>query len=242
MWNWHEGKVALEHLFFTGQVAAARRVNFERLYDITERVLPDRIQAVGPPAVSDAQRELVRVAARALGVATEPDLGDYFRLPRAASKARVAELVAAGELEQVQVEGWTAPAYLWPDARQPRRAEARALLSPFDSLIWFRQRTERLFDFRYRIEIYTPVAKRVYGYYVLPFLLGDRLVARVDLKSDRDHSTLLVRGAFAEPEVDRGHVAAELAAELRLVATWLGLDRVQLAERGDLSGELAASL
>ena len=242
MWNWHEGKVALEHLFFTGRVAAARRINFERLYDITERVLPNHIQAVDPPADADAQRELVRVAARALGVATEPDLGDYFRLPRAASKARVAELVAAGELERVQVEGWAAPAFLWPEARQPRRVEARALLSPFDSLIWFRQRTERLFDFRYRIEIYTPAAKRVYGYYVLPFLLGDRLVGRVDLKSDRDRGTLLVQGAFAEPEVDRGRVAAELAAELQLVATWLGLDRVQLAARGDLSRELAASL
>jgi hypothetical protein len=242
MWNWHEGKVALEHLFFTGQVATARRVNFERLYDITERVLPDHIQAVGPPAAADSQRELVRVAARALGVATEPDLGDYFRLPRAVSKARVAELVAAGELEEVQVEGWAAPAFLWPDARQPRRVEARALLSPFDSLIWFRQRTERLFDFRYRIEIYTPAAKRVYGYYVLPFLLGDRLVARVDLKSDRDRGTLLVQGAFAERGIDRGRVAAELGAELRLVATWLGLDRVQLVARGDLSGELAASL
>jgi uncharacterized protein YcaQ len=242
MWNWHEGKVALEHLFFTGRVAAARRVNFERLYDITERVLPKRIQTVEPPADSDAQRELVRVAARALGVATEPDLGDYFRLPRAASKARVAELAAAGELEQVQVEGWDTPAFLWPDARQPRRVEARALLSPFDSLIWSRQRTERLFDFHYRIEIYTPAANRVYGYYVLPFLLGDRLVARVDLKSDRDRSALLVQGAFAERGVDRGHVAAELAAELRLVATWLGLDGLQLAGRGDLASALAEAL
>jgi len=242
MWNWHEGKVALEHLFFSGQVAAARRINFERLYDLAERVLPDRIQNLDPPKPEDAQRELVRVAARALGVATEPDLGDYFRLPRAVSKARVAELAAAGELEQVQVDGWAAPAYLWPEARQPRRVAARALLSPFDSLIWFRERTERLFEFRYRIEIYTPVAKRVYGYYVLPFLLGDRLVARVDLKSDRDRSTLLVQGAFAEPGVDRGHVAAELAAELQLVAGWLGLGRVQVAERGDLGCELAASL
>ena len=242
MWNWHEGKVALEHLFFTGQITAARRVNFERLYDITERVLPECTQARPTPAHSDAQRELVRVAARALGVATEPDLGDYFRLPRAVSKARVAELASAGELEQVDVEGWTAPAYLWPDAQQPRRIEARALLSPFDSLIWFRQRTERLFDFHYRIEIYTPAAKRVYGYYVLPFLLGEALVARVDLKSDRERGALLVQGAYAEPDVDRGHVAAQLAAELRLVATWLGLDRVQLAGRGDLSGELAASL
>jgi uncharacterized protein len=242
MWNWHEGKVALEHLFFTGRVAAARRVNFERLYDISERVLPGHIRATGPPAEADAQRELVRIAARALGVATEPDLGDYFRLPRAASKARVAELVDAGELEQVRVEGWAAPTFLWPEAWRPRRVEARALLSPFDSLIWFRQRTERLFDFRYRIEIYTPAAKRVYGYYVLPFLLGDRLVARVDLKSDRGRGALLVQGTFAEPEVDRGRVAAELAAELRVVAAWLGLDRVQLADRGDLSGELAASL
>ena len=242
MWNWHEGKVALEHLFFSGQIAAARRINFERLYDTSERVLPERIRERPTPDAADAQRELVRVAARALGVATEPDLGDYFRLPRADSKARVAELVAAGELQAVQVTGWAAPAYLWPDARQPRRVRARALLSPFDSLIWFRQRTERLFDFHYRIEIYTPAPKRVYGYYVLPFLLGEQLVARVDLKSDRERSALLVQGAFAEPEVDRGHVATELAAELQLVASWLGLERVELAGRGDLSGELAALL
>ena len=242
MWNWHEGKVALEHLFFSGQIAAARRINFERLYDTSERVLPERIRERPTPDAADAQRELVRVAARALGVATEPDLGDYFRLPRADSKARVAELVAAGELQAVQVTGWAAPAYLWPDARQPRRVRARALLSPFDSLIWFRQRTERLFDFHYRIEIYTPAPKRVYGYYVLPFLLGEQLVARVDLKSDRERSALLVQGAFAEPEVDRGHVATELAAELQLVASWLGLERVELAGRGDLSGELASLL
>ncbi len=242
MWNWHKGKVALEHLFFTGRVAAARRVNFERLYDTVERVVPDAIRNRPTPPESDAQRELVRVAARALGVATEPDLGDYFRLPRAASKARVAELVDAGELLAVQVEGWTAPAYLWPAARQPRRANARALLSPFDSLIWFRQRTERLFDFRYRIEIYTPASKRVHGYYVLPFLLGETLVARVDLKSDRQRGALLVQGAFAQPDVDRAHVAVELSLELRLVARWLELERVVVARRGDLAGQLAAAL
>jgi uncharacterized protein len=239
MWNWHEGKVALEHLFFAGRVGAARRVNFERLYDTIERVVPAAILAAPTPDPDDAQRELVRIAARALGVATEPDLGDYFRLPRAASKERVAELVASGELIPVEVNGWTAPAYMWPDARRPRRLHARALLSPFDSLIWFRPRTERLFDFHYRIEIYTPAAKRVYGYYVLPFLLGETLVARVDLKTDRQRDALLVQGAFAEDGVDRGYVARELADELTLVAGWLGLERIVVGRRGDLADALA---
>ncbi len=241
MWNWHEGKVALEHLFFTGRVATARRVNFERLYDTVERVVPAEIRERPAPSRDEAQRELVRIAARALGVATEPDLGDYFRLPRRDSKARVAELVAAGELVPVSVEGWDAPAYLWPDARRPRKLHARALLSPFDSLIWFRQRTERLFGFHYRIEIYTPAAKRVYGYYVLPFLLGEELVARVDLKSDRARGALLVQGAFAEPGVDVDHVAGQLAEELRQVAGWLGLDEVVVARHGDLAPGLAAA-
>jgi hypothetical protein len=242
MWNWHAGKVALEHLFYSGQVSAACRVNFERLYDLTDRVLPAEVLAAPAPAEADAQRELVRIAARALGIATEPDLGDYFRLPRAASKARVAELAAAGELLPVTVDGWPAPAYLWPEARRPRRVDARALLSPFDSLIWFRPRTERIFGFRYRIEIYTPAASRVHGYYVLPFLLGDALVARVDLKSDRQAGVLRVQGAFAEAGIDRGPVAAELAAELRLTASWLALDRVVVAPHGDLAAELAIAL
>jgi uncharacterized protein len=241
MWNWHEGKVALEHLFFTGRVAAARRVNFERLYDLTERVLPAEIAAEPTPDPADAQRELVRIAARALGVAAEPDIGDYFRLPRADSKARVAELVRDGELRPVEVEGWGVGAYLWPEARRPRRIQARALLSPFDSLIWFRQRTERLFGFRYRIEIYTPAAQRIYGYYVLPFLLGDQLVARVDLKSDRQRGALRVQGAFAEDGVDTDQVAGELAAELRMVADWLGLGDVLIAAKGDLAAPLAAA-
>jgi uncharacterized protein len=241
MWNWHQGKVALEHLFFTGQVAAARRINFERHYDTAERVIPVEIRERPTPARADAQRELVRIAARALGVATEPDLGDYFRLPRRDSKARVAELVQAGELAPVEVEGWKTPAYLWPDARRPRKLHARALLSPFDSLIWFRQRTERLFGFHYRIEIYTPAAKRVYGYYVLPFLLGDELVARVDLKSDRTTAALRVQGAFAEPGADVERVADELAAELHEVGTWLGLERVTVARNGGLAAALAAA-
>lgn len=242
MWNWHDGKVALEYLFFTGQVAAARRVNFERLYDLTERVLPDAVQGHPIPAPDDAQRQLVRIAAQALGVATEPDLGDYFRLPRADSKQRVAELVGSNELVPVEVEGWREPAYLWPAAKRPRRIQARALLSPFDSLVWFRARTERLFGFRYRIEIYTPAHQRVYGYYVLPFLMGDALVARVDLKSDRQSSALRVQGAFAEPGVDDDQVAASLADELRLVATWLELDQIVVAPRGDLAPALSAAL
>ena len=242
MWNWHEGKVALEHLFFTGRIGAARRVNFERLYDTIERVLPAEILEQPTQSQDEAQRALLRIAAGALGVATEPDLGDYFRLPRGDSKARVAELAAAGELLPVEVEGWAAPAYLWPAARQPRRLHARALLSPFDSLIWFRQRTERLFGFRYRIGIYTPAPQRVHGYYVLPFLLGDRLVARVDLKSDRGRGALLVQGAYAEAGVDGSYVAGELADELRLVAGWLGLNDVVVVRRGDLAGKLAARI
>jgi uncharacterized protein YcaQ len=239
MWNWHEGKVALEHLFFAGRVVAARRINFERHYDLPERVLPAEILAAPTPSKPEAQRELTRIAAAALGVATEPDLGDYFRLPRADSKLRVAELVSAGELTPVDVKGWGAPAYLWPAAQRPRRIDARALLSPFDPLIWFRRRTERLFGFRYRIEIYTPAEKRIHGYYVLPFLLDDRLVARVDLKSDRQRGVLLVQGAFAEDGVDVGQVAAALAVELRDVAGWQSLtEGVEVKPNGDLAPAL----
>ena len=242
MWNWHDGKVALEYLFWAGRVTAARRVNFERFYDLPERVLPPHIIAAPTLPLDEAQRQLVRLAARAQGVATEPDLGDYFRLPRAESKARVAELVAAGELLPVTVDGWRAPAYLWPEARWPRRVSARALLSPFDSLIWFRERTERLFGFRYRIEIYTPAAKRVHGYYVLPFLLDDALVARVDLKSDRQAGVLRVQGAFGEPGIDVSRVATELANELAITAKWLDLDGVVVGDRGDLAAPLSRAV
>ena len=241
MWNWHDGKVALEWLFFRGEVAAAGRRNFERLYDLTERVIPPVILNQPTPSVPDAQRELIRVAARAFGVATERDLRDYFRLRPAESQARVAELVDAGELLPVSVQGWPRPAYLWPGARIPRRLGARALLSPFDSLIWERQRTERIFGFRYRLEVYTPAVQRVYGYYVLPFLLGEHLVARVDLKSDRAAGVLLIQAAYGAGTHPPAEVASELAAELRLLADWLGLPgAVAVADRGDLAGPLRA--
>ena len=242
MWNWHDGKVALEWLFYCGEVSAAARPNFERWYDLTERVIPAEVLATPTPPIEEAQRELLRVAARALGVATEPDLRDYFRLRPADSRPRVAELVEAGELVPVSVEGWRQQGYLWPGSRLPRRVTARALLSPFDSLIWERQRAERLFGMRYRIEIYTPAARRVHGYYVLPFLLGESIVARVDLKSDRKNGLLLVQSAHAEDGVPAEPVAAELAAELRGLAGWLGLDRVVVAGRGDLAAPLGAAL
>lgn len=244
MWSWSEEKTALEYLFFAGRVCAARRVNFERLYDVPERVLPPAVLAAPTPEPEEAQRQLILIAAQRLGVATEPDLGDYFRLPRAESKARVAELAESGELVPVAVEGWDAPAYLTTErpAGVRRAAAARALLTPFDSLVWNRDRAERLWDFHYRIEIYVPAPKRVYGYYVLPFLLGDRLVGRVDLKSDRQAGVLRVRGAFAEPDVDTAVAAAELADELRLLSEWLGLGGVAVARKGDLAEPLRRAL
>jgi uncharacterized protein len=239
MWNWHNGKIALEYLFYAGQVTTAKRVNFERYYDLVERVIPPEILNAPEPPEDDAIRELVRIAARALGVATDADLRDYFRISHRATKAAAADLIATGELIPAQVDGWSAPAYLWHDARRPRRVEARALLSPFDSLIWFRERTERVFDFRYRIEIYTPAGQRKFGYYVMPFLLGDQLVGRVDLKSDRQAGVLRVQSAWAEPGTDLRSVACQLAAELELTAGWQRLDGVVVMPRGNLAAELA---
>jgi hypothetical protein len=242
MWNWHDGKIALEYLFYAGRVTAARRVNFERFYDLPERVLPPEVVDAPTPAPEDAHRELIRIAARAQGVGTEPDLRDYFRMSHKASKRAVAELVESGELLPVEVEGWAAPAYLWHEARRPRRITARALLSPFDPVVWFRERTERLFGFRYRIEIYTPAAQRIYGYYVLPVLLGEALVGRVDLKSDRQAGVLRVQAAHLEDGHDPRHVAAELAEELASTASWLGLDGVVVMPRGDLAPDLAKAV
>ncbi|CAN5828103.1 winged helix-turn-helix domain-containing protein [soil metagenome] len=239
-WGWNDGKLAVEWLFFAGLVTTAtRRGAFERVYDLSERVLPAQVQDLPTPSAEEAQRRLLRISAAALGVATEFDLRDYFRLGVADTKARLAELVEAGDLLPVAVEGWNRPAYLDPAARQPRRIEARALLAPFDPLIWERDRTHRIFDFFYRIEIYTPVAKRTHGYYVLPFLLDDRLVARVDLKADRAASRLLVHAAHLEPGNEVGTVAESLRDELRLMADWLGLESVALPRAGALAKAMA---
>jgi uncharacterized protein len=222
-WGWSQGKVALEWLFWTGYVTTHARRRFERVYDLTERVLPASVLARPTPSVEDAQRQLLLVALGAMGVATERDLRDYFRLTTADAKARIAELVAGGELLTVKVEGWRAAAFVKPGLRVPRAVEARALLSPFDSLIWERDRMQRLFDFHYRIEIYTPAHKRKHGYYVLPFLLGDRRVARVDLKADRVAGRLRVLAIHYEPTAIRAEVKPALQEELRLMGAWLGL-------------------
>jgi uncharacterized protein len=241
-WDRHDGKYALEYLFWAGKVTTTARSNsFERNYDLPERVLPRQVLAVATPSEAEAQRDLLRIAARALGVGTARDLRDYFRMSPGDGQRAIDALVEAGELIPVTVAGWRQQAYLDAEARIPRQVEARALLVPFDPLIWERARTERLFDFRYRIEIYTPAAQRVHGYYVLPFLLGDALVARVDLKADRASATLRVHAAHGEPGIESGAVAEALIGELRLLASWLGLERVGIGRRGDLAPALRAA-
>ena len=227
-WSWNDTKRAVEYLFWCGEVTPLRRrSSFERVYDLTERVIPAATlqKRVGD---RDAYRELVDRAARAYGVATESDLRDYFRLPVEGTRRAVADLVEDGGLVPVTVEGWKQKAYMHADARAVRRIEKSALLSPFDSLVWNRERTKRLFDFHYRIEIYTPSNKRVHGYYVLPYLLDEQLAARVDLKADRQHGVLLVHAIHYEPKVDRRSVRARLRDDLLAMARWLELDGVKL--------------
>ncbi|SDR91777.1 hypothetical protein SAMN04489812_0307 [Microlunatus soli] len=239
-WNWSDVKTACEHLFVTGRITAARRNGqFERLYDLPDRVLPAAATATATPTEPEAMLTLVRRAAAALGVATEPDLRDYFRTSQERTLPAVQELVTTGELIPVTVQGWKQPGYLWHQAKQPRRIEARALISPFDSVMFERRRLEALFDFFYRIEIYVPEPKRVHGYYVYPFLLGERFVARVDLKADRAAGVLRVRSAWIEDTADPATVAPELAAELALLAQWLELSDIDVEARGDLSAELS---
>jgi uncharacterized protein YcaQ len=239
-WNWSEARKVLDFLYSTGDLAIAGRTSqFEILYDLPERVLPAEVLAAPTPSPQEAVTALVERAARSHGVATAECLADYYRLRLQPTAGRpdvrtaIAQLVEAGVLVPVEVEGWTSKAWLHRDARLPRRVPARTLLSPFDPVVWERARAEALFDFFYRIEIYTPAHKRIHGYYVLPFLLGDELVARVDLKADRATRTLLVPGAFAEPCAPP-EVADELALELRRLAGWLGLDDIVVGERGDL--------
>ncbi|MHA7650465.1 winged helix-turn-helix domain-containing protein [Mycobacterium sp. ML4] len=236
-WNRSDTKWVCEALFASGVLTTATRVGFARHYDLVERVLPARVLA---RQVDDdaAVRELTLRAATALGVGTEADIRDYFRLSARQVKPAVADLVASREIEQVSVEGWTAPAYRRAGRTVPRLDRGTALLCPFDPLIFFRPRVERIFNFRYRIEIYTPAARRRYGYYVWPFLLDGELVARVDLKADRGADTLLVVGAFGESDRQRPRVAAALADELSQMASWLGLGGVSVSRRGDLASEL----
>jgi uncharacterized protein YcaQ len=244
-WNWSEARKALDFLYLTGALAiAGRNDQFEVVYDVPERVLPASVLARPAPTRDDADDELVRRAARSHGVGTVQCFSDYYRLRGEAggadrAKAAVARLVEAGELVPVRIEGWHRPAYLHHEVTRARRVAARALLSPFDPVVWERERTERIFDFRYRIEIYVPAAKREYGYYVLPFLLGDRIVGRVDLKADRRAGVLEVKAAYAEPGAPP-ETAGELAAELRELAGWLGLDDLCVHRRGDLAAALAA--
>ncbi len=241
-WGYSRGKVALEAHFGRGAVTVSARRNFARVYDLAERVLPGAVLSAPALPTEEAHRQMLLLAAQSLGVGTAADLADYYRIRVPLARPRLAELVEAGELQEVAVEGWTQPAYLYPDTRLPRRVRARALLSPFDSLIWERDRTERLFGFRYRIEIYVPGPDREYGYYVLPFLLGQDLVGRVDLKADRAAGVLLVQAAYAEDGHDRDRVAGELAEALLEMAGWLGLGGVIVRPRGNLVSELSAAL
>lgn len=237
-WGWSEAKRAVESLFWAGELTTAtRRGTFERVYGLPHKVLPAAVHAAPTPPRDEAQRQLVAIAARAMGVATERDLRDYFRMGVAETRARVGELVEAGDLTPVTVKGWREPAYLDPAARRPRKIAAQALLSPFDNLIWFRERTERMFGVRIRLEIYTPAEKRTHGYYVLPFLEGDAITARVDLKADRKAGVLIVQANHAEPWAS-GDTPANLAAELRRMAAWLGLESVRVEPKGDLAAAL----
>lgn len=238
-WGYGRGKLALEYLFAIGKLGAYRTAHFERLYDLPERILPPEVLAAPTPTREEAHRELLLKSARAHGIGTVADLADYYRLKKTPTRRLLDALVSEGALEAVRVRGWDTPAYLHPEAKTPRKIRAKALLCPFDPVVWNRERAERLFDFHYRIEIYTPSHKRHFGYYVLPFLLDDSIAARVDVKADRQAGALRLRAAHLEPGHDADHVARELAASAREMAGWLGLDEVRVERQGDLAAALA---
>ena len=241
-WSRSDVKHACEWLFATGELTTGTRQGFQRLYDLPERVLPPEVLSAPPVSDAEAARQLMLRAATAHGIGTEPDLRDYYRLPPDRSKPALSELVEQGLVEAVSVAGWQHPAYRHVEARTPRRVTGRALLAPFDPLVWRRERTERIFDFHYRIEIYVPEPKRVYGYYVFPFLLDGELVGRVDLKTDRMAGVLRAKGVFAEPGVDKARVGRELAEELRVMAAWLDLSAVEVGSNGNLVKEVRSAL
>lgn len=237
------GSLALDWLFRIGEVGVRRRPGFVKEFDLLDRIVPDDVRASPTPCEADAHRELIDRAGASLGIAAAPDLIDYHRLPKRDARPRITELVDLGRLVEASVEGWSRPAYLHIDAVVPRSVDACSLLSPFDPVVWFRERAERVFDFRYRIEIYTPAEKRIYGYYVLPFLLGDRIVARVDLKTDRAEGVLRVFGAFAESGVDHPEVAMGLKRALDDLAAMVGASRWDVSGgNGDLIDRLRAMI
>ncbi len=241
-WGMNLKSQVLEAHFGFGRLAVVERLpNFARVYDLAERVIPAEHHGRKIER-EEAQREMLRLAARSHGVGAAGDLADYYRMPIREARQRIAELVEAGELREVKIEGWREPAYLHPKAKLPSRIEASALLSPFDPVVWHRPRAARLFNFDYRIEIYTPQEKRRWGYYVLPFLFGERLAARIDLKADRAGQRLLVLAAYVEPGVEPGDVANALAAELRTMAEWLGLDSISVERRDGFARKLAVAV
>ncbi len=237
-WGWSKGKIAIECLFDRGLVTASHRDNFERLYDLPERVIPSEILALPTPDEDEAFQTLMLMAAEALGIGTEIDLRDYFRLPVAEARRALLALVAENKLLEVKVHGWPKPAYVLPGVKSPRKAGGTALLSPFDPLVWNRDRADRLFNFHYRIEIYTPESKRKFGYYVLPFLMGEEIAGRVCLKADREAGVLRANAIHAEEMADHAEVAPALALELNRMAGWLGLDGVEAGKKGSLAKAL----
>ena len=243
-WGYTTGKIAAEWHFSRGNLSIANRQNFARYYDLTERVVPNEHLNGATPSVEDSHREMMRMAVTAHGIGTAEDFADYYHLKNVDARNRLNELAEEGVIQRVNVEGWTdkEKAFAPHNIESLEPTDARALLTPFDPLVWNRDRIERIFDFFYRIEIYVPEPKRQYGYYVYPFVLGDDLVARVDLKAERDKSVLRVKGAFAEEGQDHEYVAENLADELRLMADWLGLKRVVAGRKGNLIPELRAAL